>query len=257
MKVVLIGAGNVATQLGIALYLKGFSIVQLYSRTKDSASTLANRLQIPFTTDIKEIIPDADLYIFSVKDDAIQSLLESMSFGAGLYVHTAGSVPMSIFKNYVSRYGVLYPLQTFSKNRNISFDHIPVLYEANTEKDTENLRLLASSLSDTILQVDSEARKNAHLAAVFACNFANHMYTLASEVLGEKKIPREFLLPLIKETAEKIQNLHPRDAQTGPAIRHDLQTMQKHMAMLSDENKRQIYEIVSKSILGEVKKIKN
>lgn len=250
MNIVLIGAGNVATQLGLALQTAGFRIVQVYSRTENAATLLSSRLQTSYTTDIRKINPDAELYIFSVKDDAILPVLQQMQPVQGLCAHTAGSVPADIFRPYTRRYGVFYPLQTFSKEKNVSFEHIPVLYEANNEEDENLLRKIAGKLSDTCLCVDSEKRKYIHLAAAFACNFTNYMYTLAAGILEEQDIPRQLLFPLIEETASKVRTLHPREAQTGPAIRHDTKTMRKHLELLSDESKRKIYEVISNSIIG-------
>jgi predicted short-subunit dehydrogenase-like oxidoreductase (DUF2520 family) len=248
MNVALIGAGNVATQLGIALQAAGFPIVQVYSRTEGSASRLADRLHVMHTTDVRAIIRDADLYVFSLKDEAIVPVLQQMEPLPGLFVHTAGSLPADIFRPYARRYGVFYPLQTFSREKNVSFEHIPILYEASDRNDESLLQAIAGKLSKTFLRMDSEKRKYLHLAAVFACNFTNYMYALATGILEEEGISRQLLLPLIEEAASKIRTLHPRAAQTGPAVRHDTETMEKHLELLPDADKRMIYQMISNGI---------
>lgn len=250
-KIVLIGAGNVNTQLGQALIQNGFTISQIYNRSASSAQVLSEKLQVPFVTSEEQILKDADIYIISVKDDALLSVISKLDHLEGLCVHTAGSVPMDIFKGKIKRFGVFYPLQTFSKDRDISFSGIPVFIEAANKQDIEFLQEIALRLSGKVNVLSSEKRKYLHLAAVFACNFANHMYTLGSQVLEEQGLSWDFLLPLIEETAAKVKTIHPSKAQTGPAVRYDQTIIKKHMAMLTDDNKRKIYRLVSDSIHGE------
>ncbi|MDR1119945.1 MAG: DUF2520 domain-containing protein [Dysgonamonadaceae bacterium] len=250
MNIALIGAGNVATSLGMALQEAGFSIVQVYSRTEKAASLLSYRLHTSYTTDIRSIRSDVDVSVFSVKDDAIPLILQQIPFGKGLYVHTAGSVPATVFQPYAKRYGVFYPLQTFTKGREQSFKHIPILYEASSREDETLLQEIAAKLSDTTLPAGSDKRKYIHLSATFACNFTNHLYALAAEVLEEQQIPYQLLLPLIEETAAKIRSFHPKDSQTGPAIRRDMETVQQHLQLLTDKNKREIYDVLTQSILA-------
>ena len=248
-KIVLIGAGNVATQLGKTLRKQGFSIAQVYSRTTASASSLAQILDVPYTTELDSIVTDADIYIISVKDDEIASILASISFGDGLYVHTAGSISMEVFEQYTDRYGVFYPLQTFSKSRDVSFRKIPLLLETNLVEDAIILHNLASRLSDTVQILSSEQRQYIHLSAAFACNFTNHMYSLAANILEKQDMDYALLLPLIEETAAKVKSLSPKQAQTGPAIRNDQKVMQKHLNLLGDDaGLKDIYQKVSSSI---------
>ena len=247
--IVLIGAGNVATQLGKSLQKQGFSIVQVYSRTETSASALAQRLNTQYTTNTSLIISDADVYVFSIKDDEIANVLATIPIGKGLYVHTAGSVDMDVFSPYTDRYGVLYPLQTFSKNRDVSFERIPILLEANQKEDADVLLYIAGQLSNTVQILSSEKRRYIHLAAVFACNFTNHMYSLAADILEKQDIDYSLLLPLVEETAAKIKDLPPIKAQTGPAIRYDKEVMQKHLDLLGkDADSKEIYQGISHSI---------
>ncbi len=244
----MIGAGNLATQLSFALKEKGFSIVQVYSRTKESATALAEKTDTAFTTSIKDIHRNADIYIFAVKDSAINELLLEMPQVSGLLLHTAGSVSVDVFESFSSRYGVFYPLQTFSKNRKVKFDEIPVFIEANNREDENLLLSHANKLSKEVYILSSEKRKYLHLSAVFACNFTNHMYALASDILEKEGIPRKVLLPLIDETAQKVHELEPLEAQTGPAVRYDQEVMQKHLQLITDEATKEIYQLISKDI---------
>lgn len=251
MKIVFIGAGNLATNLSKALYDAGNEIVQVYSHTMKSAKMLAQKLcSTPLDT-LDSIVTDADLYILSVKDSVLREVVGTLCERChnGLFVHTAGSIPMDIFKNRVNRYGVLYPMQSFSKQREVDFRDIPFFIESNSYDDRIILHNLALTLSNSVYDISSEARKHLHLAAVFACNFANHCYELSNEVLDKYDIPFSVMLPLIDETAKKVHAVSPRSAQTGPAIRYDENVIDMQRTLLED-NKRlqQIYDMMSRSI---------
>ena len=243
MNIVIIGSGNLATQLSLALNDAGHHIVQVFSRTADHA----NKLDCPHTSDINVISPDADIYIISVKDDAIAEVAQAVGRRnpAALILHTAGSVAMSVLGSSASRHGVLYPMQTFSKTRRVDFREIPCFIEASDDKSLGELRLLAESISDHVVDCDSEKRKKMHLAAVLACNLTNHCYRLAE---------RDFrlFLPLIAETARKVSFMSPRDAQTGPMVRYDESVMQMQMSMLPDDRTREIYRLMAESIHADV-----
>ena len=259
MKTVLIGAGNVATHLGPALQTAGCRIEQVWSHTRESASRLADRLDCAWTCDEMEVLSDAELYVFSVRDAVLEDvarrvydhLLDVRSFSAeenagadALFVHTAGS--MSADALPAPRRGVLYPMQTFSKNRAADFRRIPIFVESET--DEALLMSLGEQISDRVLTLDGENRRILHLAAVFACNFTNHMYDLASRLLADHGIPFSVLLPLIDETVAKVHDMAPRDAQTGPAVRYDENVMRRQLAMLSDAQTAEIYKLLSQSI---------
>lgn len=251
MKIVLIGAGNVATHLGIALQKAGCLILQVYSRTEESASALAARLSVDYTIVPDEIRRDADLYIVALKDAVLRQLAPVLVKGReqALFVHTAGSMSMDLWKGLVKRYGVLYPMQTFSKQREVDFNTVPFFIEASAPAEVELLRMVAVRLSPKVYEVTSGQRRYLHLAAVFACNFANHMYALSSHILEKQGIPFEVMLPLIDETAGKVHELSPTQAQTGPAVRYDENVISKHLEMLADEESLQeLYEKISKSI---------
>lgn len=249
--IIFIGAGNLATNLAMALYRNGFRIVQVYSRTVEAARTLAQAVEAGYTTELSEVSAEGRLYIVSLKDDAFVQLLPAIVAGKGdaLLVHTAGSIPMNIWEGRASRYGVFYPMQTFSKQRIVDFCAIPFFIESNSQEDTEFLKAIASVLSEKVYEATSEQRKNLHLAAVFTCNFTNHMYTLAADLLKKYNIPFDVMLPLIDETARKVHELEPQQAQTGPAVRYDENVINEHLSMLSDEPEMQeLYRWISQNI---------
>ena len=248
MKTVFIGAGNVATRLAIELHRHDFDIIQIYSRTLESASALSEKVQALPVTDIESIIPDADLYMFCVKDSVLEELIKQIPGNNGLWIHTAGSMPMDIFKNHTSKYGVLYPFQTFSKNREIDWKNIPLFIEASGNNQLDLLTAIAGQLSEKVQVVSSEKRKYIHLTGVFACNFTNHMYTLSNMMLDKAGLPLETALPLIEETCNKIHTLSPMEAQTGPAVRYDKNAIEKHLALIEDEQIREIYKLISENI---------
>ena len=249
--VVFIGAGNLATNLAKALYYKGFRIVQVYSRTEESARTLAQAVEAAYTTDLASVAADAQLYIVALKDAAFVRMLPEIVAGKenALWVHTAGSIPMNVWAGRVERYGVFYPMQTFSRQRMADFRQIPVFVESNSAEDARFLKDIAFALSGKVYEATSEQRKSLHLAAVFACNFTNHMYTLAAGLLEKYGLPFEVMLPLIDETARKVHELEPRLAQTGPAVRYDGNVIGEHLQMLVGEPQMQeLYKLISESI---------
>ena len=251
MKVTLIGAGNLATQLGKSLKKAGVIISQVYSRTEDSARTLGELLEAEWLTDIKALRDEADIYIFSVKDSVLCELISEVckSRGDKLFLHTAGSMPMSCFEGKALRYGVFYPMQTFSKTKNVDFERIPVFIESNSIETEDVIRSLANKLTQRVIRLSSADRKYLHLAAVWACNFTNYCYTVASDILGEHGIPFDVMLPLINETTEKIQKISPKEAQTGPAVRGDRNVMSKQLELMNGkEDLQELYKMLSKGI---------
>ncbi len=248
--VVMIGAGNLATQLALALAEKGIQIKQVYSRKTGPAMELAQKLNSAFTNNLSQLHPDADLYVIAVKDSAIQEVLENLRTDeTRLIVHTAGSVPMEILEGFSNHYGVFYPLSSFSKNRKTDFSEVPVCIEANHPSNLMKLQELAGKLSGTVRQINSEERKTLHLAAVFANNFVNHFYAISAEILQAKNLNFDLLKPIIRETAAKIETLHPAEAQTGPAIRNDQGIIRSHLKMLDGKPEFQkIYSFVTESI---------
>lgn len=249
--IVMVGAGNLATNLAKALYYKGFRIEQVYSRTQESAQALAQVVEASWTIDLNKLADDAQLYIVSLKDDVLVGRLSDIVHGheKSLWVHTAGSIPMAIWQDHVEQYGVFYPMQTFSKEREVNFEEIPIFVEGNSTLVTEYLKAIAGTLSSKVYEATSLQRKCLHLAAVFTCNFSNHMYALADELLKKYDLPFDAMLPLIDETARKVHEIAPRQAQTGPAVRFDVNVMDSHLQMLADEPGMQdIYRLLSESI---------
>ncbi len=252
MKTVLIGAGNVATHLGLAIKSAGMNVVQVWSRTLASARQLGDMLGCGFTADMDEVVRDADLYIISVSDDALRGVVEALcpSRREAVFVHTAGSMPMDIFSGCADCYGVLYPMQTFSKAKEIDFKKVPVLVEASSSEVMHVVESFAGKITDTVCRLDSEGRKWLHLAAVFACNFSNYCCSVAYDLLQKRGIPFSVMLPLVTETAGKLSALTPREAQTGPAARGDVKLLEEQEKMLAcDDRLAQIYRLVSQGIM--------
>ncbi|RUT78673.1 Rossmann-like and DUF2520 domain-containing protein [Ancylomarina longa] len=248
-KIVILGAGNLATQLALALQENGIEILQIYSRTEKSAKALADQLHCEFTTSLRELVPKADLYIWALSDKALYPVLGEMPVPIGNVVHTAGSIPMDVFENYARDYGVFYPLQTFSKDRKVDFSTIPICVEASEEYLQAELLELGQRISNDVQIINSEQRKQLHLAAVFACNFTNHMYSVGQALLKEKGMDFRLLHGLISETAHKALYLDPLMAQTGPAVRFDEETMNLQEEELKETPEFQkLYRFVSESI---------
>lgn len=257
MKIALIGAGNLATVLGHALYNAKHDIVQVYSRTMAAAKQLAERLNAVPTDDLETITNDADLYIIALKDSVLNEVIGKIcpNRSEKLFVHTAGSMPIDVFRGRTERYGVLYPMQTFSKTRIVNFRNIPVFVEANSISTMQTIIGVAQSVSDNVQELSSADRRYLHLAAVWACNYVNHCYDLAAEVLQKVGLPLDVMLPLTDETARKIHELSPREAQTGPAIRYDENIIGAQMQLMNDNpNARKIYDLMAKSIHEKSKK---
>jgi len=250
MKAVIIGSGNVATHFALALKAKGLTICQIYSRTTTNAEILAKKLNAPFTNEISDIYRNADVYIYAIKDSSFHKLLRKFDLpNTALHIHTSGSIPMKEFFGYTDKYGVLYPLQTFSTNKKVDFSQIPICVEAiDPDVETELLNL-AHLLTEKTYILNSEKRKKLHLAAVFACNFTNYMYDIAFDIVMSAGVDFDILKPLIYETANKIKTMTPREAQTGPAVRYDENTITKHLTLLNrKKHLKEIYRILSKNI---------
>ena len=253
--IVFIGAGNLATQLSKALQSKGFKILQVYSRSEESASLLADILSTKYTTSIKEIDKSADLYFVALKDSIMAQILSQTDFNNKMLVHCSGSMPLSILESYSENVGVLYPLQTFSKSRFVDFNEIPVFVESNLPSNETLLKSIAEKISDNVLVMNSEQRKILHVSAVFACNFVNYFYTVASEILKSNDISFDVLKPLILETASKVQQLDPENAQTGPAVRFDKNIIDIHLKELENfPDYHELYKSISKRIFDHHKK---
>ena len=250
MELVFVGAGRVATHLAKALKEGGHRITAVYSRTMASATALADAVGATATDNIADLPLEADAYILSVKDSVLQDVIMRLREGRErqTFLHTAGSMPLTIFGDH-QHCGVLYPMQTFSKEKDVDFSRVHIFIEGSNAATLSVARQIADSLTGHVRELSSEERRYLHLAAVFACNFANHCYALSAQILEAHGLPFESMLPLIEETAQKVETMHPRDAQTGPAVRRDVNVMEAQRNLLADNQKmQQIYEIMSKSI---------
>lgn len=254
-RVVLIGAGNVAHHLAPALLKASVNLCQIYSRSIESARELGRKTGITYTADIFAVYPDCDIYIFCVSDDALLSLFKSIRINKeALILHTSGSLPLSIFQPFVKRYGVLYPLQTFTKRRDLEFREIPLCVEGSNTEVLQEVRELAGLLSVRIEEISSEKRKYLHLAAVFANNFVNYLYGISGKILEKEGLDFSLLRPLIFETAHKVMLISPENAQTGPARRGDENILNIHKVLLKDDRGlSNLYTILSDAIRESVK----
>lgn len=251
----LVGAGNLATSLGLALAAAGTPPVAVWSRTLKAAEELGAKVGCPAFCNINEL-PAARVVIISVADDAIEDVARAVveRFPRALVAHTAGSVPMDVLKRAgATNYGVFYPMQTFTKQRAADFTKLTIFVEGSDEESLTSLETLALQLTANVKRATSEQRKYLHIAAVFACNFANAAYCMAAELLETNALPFEAMLPLIDETAEKVHKIAPVDAQTGPARRGDKVVTNSHLSML-DGRLKEIYALVSDYIAVTAKK---
>ena len=244
-KVVILGIGNLASHLYSTFKVCGqVQLVQLFNRSIEKIRHFENEIDI---TDDLFKLKEADVYIISTTDNAIAVISNTLPFKNKLVVHTSGSVPLSALSNK-NRRGVFYPLQTFSKEKEVDFGAIPICIEAEYKMDFTVLKLLASSISDQVFRISCNQRKSLHIAAVFANNFTNHLYHISSQICEENKVPFDILKPLIAETLKKIETLSPKEAQTGPARRNDNTTMENHIDQLKTDYRKEIYTILSNAI---------
>ncbi len=252
IKITIIGSGNVAQHL-IDAFAKSttIQIIQVFSRTKKHISAHLDSNKV--VTDWKALA-QADVYIIAVSDDAITTVSAQLPFENRLVVHTSGTAPLTVLDNK-NRKGVFYPLQTFTKNKPINFETIPFCLETEFQTDYAILDQVAKSISHSVFAIDSHQRKALHVAAVFVNNFTNYLYQLGNEICEENHVPFSILKPLILETAEKLLTLSPEDAQTGPAKRNDISTIEAHESFLSDANQSTIYKILTQSIQNHGKKL--
>lgn len=254
MNLVLLGAGNLATHLGPALQDSGHTIIQVFSRTLPSAEKLAGQLNCSLTTDISTITPGADAYIFALSDNALPEILNHFPIKDSLVIHTSGNMPLDIIHQAGLKGGVLYPLQTFTRNIKPDWLNTPICIEASNPQMLELIRLLASSISNRVSEINSHQRSAIHLAAVFACNFTNHMLHIATDILSDNDISPDILYPLIDETIRKAKQQHPALNQSGPAIRGDSLVMQRHKNQLASlPHYAKLYTFISESILASKK----
>lgn len=250
LRTAVVGAGNVAWSLAPALERGGLiKVIRVVARTHGSAEALARRLgpDVEATTDNSRADRDADMVIVAATDSAVRQAAEACSGSQAVWVHTSGSVDASVLSAASPRYGVIYPMQTFTRGVEVDLSHAAIYLEASSEELLEQLRTIALTVSDNICEADSEGRRRLHCAAVFACNFTNHLLTLAERVAREAGRPLDDFRPLINETMRKAALIGPYDGQTGPARRGATAVMEAHEALLPPDL-RNIYHILSESI---------
>ena len=256
MRIALIGAGRVASCMGPRLKEAGHTIACVYSRTLCHAKELADILEAP-ATDSLDHLPAADVLLTMLTDDALQELAPAIVKGreGSLFLHTAGSVSIDVWKDAgAGRYGVMYAMQTFSKGVQIAWPEVPVFVESGSEADMETVMSLAHDLSASVTPLSSKGRRKLHIAAVFACNFSNHMYAMSEQLLSEEGVPFSVMLPLVRETARKVESMSPLKAQTGPAVRGDRRVIDEHLQLLLDNPEyAEIYRLISIDINKQLK----
>lgn len=243
MQIVIIGSGNVAYHLAKAFVLNNIPLAQIFGRNEKDLNEISEELHIPYST---EKLEDADLYIICVSDSSVENVSKLITKKDCLVVHTSGSLPKEIL---VGEYGKssFYPLQTFSKSKKLNYEKIPFFIETENEEDKKILFEIASKISKNVMESTHEKRKYIHLTAVFACNFVNHLFSRAKEISDSQEIPFDYFLPLIDETVQKIHEIEPKSAQTGPAVRNDARILQLHEELLKDES-LEIYKTMNHSI---------
>lgn len=248
--VAIIGSGNLATNLSLELTKKAVNINLVYSKTIDNAGYLAKKINAKVLENLSDLEDNLDLIILSITDNAYDEVLNKLSVTSVPIVHTAGSIPLDIFKDKFQHYGVFYPFQTFSKQRILNFEHIPVCIEANSTLLLEQLDDLGKLISKRVYKLTSEQRQKLHLCGIISNNFSNFLYTLAGDYLEKEGMDFEILLPLIKETIEKLEDLPPKKAQSGPAVRGNKNVIAKHKELLKNEPRLlNLYSLLSENIL--------
>lgn len=248
MEIVIIGTGNTATVLGRKLKAAGHKIVQVFGRDTSAASKLAYELGTESTNYWNVVYRDADLYILAVSDIAVEEVLRELHLPDKTIVHTAASVSMNVLKNAAQHFGVFYPLQSLKKE--VSYlPEIPIIIDASDASTLKELDVLAHSISDKVVEAGDEQRMKLHLAAVIVNNFVNHLYAMAEMYCKKEGLDFYLLLPLIRETAERLDTIPPSQSQTGPALRNDKITIEKHLELLKNYPQlKKIYEVLTESI---------
>lgn len=250
MTISIIGSGNVATALGISFSQNGIRVLEIFSLNVDNSKLLAEKINASYVEDIENLNTVSDLYVIATTDNEIINVIPKLKSDEGIVVHTSGSQPSEIFDGQFKNYGVFYPLQTLTKDKQVEFQEVPICIEGSNEITSELLIQLARKISNNVVVLNSEQRQYLHLTAVTVNNFTNLLYNFAHEVLSEKDIDFSLLHPLIKETAIKIQNVSPHKAQTGPARRKELTTINKHVELLEQYPEyKEIYNLLSNQII--------
>ena len=246
MKISIIGAGNVGINMFQTLRKKEeIKMVSLFNRSIEKIISHRNKI---FITDNINEIKKSDIYIISTNDDSIEKVSKKLKGRDGLIVHTSGSTEMNVLSIH-KNFGVLYPLQTLTKDKLCNFKKIPICIEGNNDISKKKIEKLVKIIGSKYYHIDSKQRLSLHVSAVFACNFTNYLFSVAYDICTENKLPFEILFPLIRETLEKIEKNKPSKIQTGPAIRKDMNTIKKHLNFIKSKNSKKIYSILTNGII--------
>lgn len=245
----MIGAGNVSTHISRHLHSAGHRITFVWSRTAASVSQLAEELGVPGTSKVEDVPAEADFYILAVPDREVGRVAENFRHTSGIWLHTAGALSLEVFKGIFEHYGVLYPLQTLSRSRPLESSQVPVLVEGSSPEVSLSIEKLVSKVYEQVRKVDSDTRLAIHAAAVFANNFSTQMVHMAKQILSDRNVDPMVLDPLLEETFEKIKAMGTENGRTGPAIRGDSETMNKHRELLKDHPEwEKLYTFISREI---------
>lgn len=244
MEIIIIGTGNVAYHLTKALIQNKIPVKQIFGRNEKALEMFSQEFQIPSS---HERLESAALYIIAVSDASVEEVSRYITQEDCLVAHTSGSLPKEVLQGSY-RKASFYPLQTFSKTKDLDYSQIPFFIETESETDFNLLEKLGRSISEKVMAANYEKRKYIHLTAVFSCNFVNHLFSIAKEISDSQHIPFNFFLPLIDETVEKIHHLHPKEAQTGPAVRNDKRVLSLHEGLLADSEYLELYQMLNTSI---------
>jgi predicted short-subunit dehydrogenase-like oxidoreductase (DUF2520 family) len=250
MNIVIIGAGNVGYHLAIALQAKGYNLVQVYSRSQATLAPLIAALPNIATTTQLSQLATADVYLIAVKDDSIETVANQIIVPPNSIVaHTSGTVLVDVLQKH-THYGIFYPLQTMRQSQTVDWQQVPFCIHANTPQTQHILFVIAQTLSPKVYILNDHQRQMLHLTAVMVNNFANHLFVMAHQILSNNQLPFDLLKPLILETAQKVQTQNPNSVQTGPAIRHDTQTIERHLQLLQTypDSYTQLYQLFTKMI---------
>ena len=251
-KISIIGAGKVAWQLAQALEYAGHTIAEVWSRDPANAASLVDHLyaaEVQHSLDFSQ--STAKVFLLSIADTAVPEVVQQLMLPPGsLLLHTSGTLPLELLAPAANSYGVFYPLQTFSKGRPVNIREVPFCLEASDKKSMKHLKALAGSLSKRVYELDGAKRQGLHVAAVFACNFTNHLLRISEEILDEHGVEPELLHPLLAETIQKSMAIGPEEAQTGPAVREDRPVLAAHLQQLERHPKwAELYYLLSEDII--------
>lgn len=246
MKVVIVGAGNVATHIGRAI-CRCHEVLAVCCRTLEHASCLANELGARVLTDIR-LLPPSDICLIAISDNEIENISTTMPSTDGIVVHTSGATKMSVLQNH-KHSGVIYPCQTFTREDKLDFAKVPLFVEASDDATREILINFAKSLSSMVAYADSQDRARLHVAAVLASNYTNRLLCLAHDYMERQGLPFDMIRPLVEQTIHKAFSMNPYDAQTGPARRNDTQTIERHLQLIDTEQLRCVYKLLSDDII--------